>query len=144
MLNKRRYQRVLSGSFFYRVSVAIQFTSQVLPPSSENACSKWADVGVISEMTNRTRMAIERLLIVELALRAPRAQGEVRPTENGSLRKARGLRRRGDGRPLEALSLSLCRPLVPLVPEAPRRHGWQGRPPHITLTPGHPHPMPCT
>jgi hypothetical protein len=30
------------------------------------------------------------------ALRAPRAQGEVRLTENGSLRKARGWRRRRD------------------------------------------------
>jgi hypothetical protein len=36
------------------------------------------------------------------ALRAPRAQGGVRPTGNGSLRKARGWRRRRDGRPLEA------------------------------------------
>jgi hypothetical protein len=35
-------------------------------------------------------------------LRAPRAQGEVRPTENGSLRKARRRRRPRDGRPLEA------------------------------------------
>ncbi|SRR5216683_8416145 len=30
---------------------------QVLPPSSENACSKWHESGVTSEMTNRTRMA---------------------------------------------------------------------------------------
>src|SRR5215813_2405455 len=42
---------------FTRVSVAIQFTSHVLPPSSENACSKWQEFGVISEMTNRTRIA---------------------------------------------------------------------------------------
>src|SRR5258708_38144125 len=37
-----------------------------------------------------------------VSLRAPRAQGEVRPTENGSLRKTRGWRRPRDGRPLEA------------------------------------------
>jgi hypothetical protein len=37
-----------------------------------------------------------------IALRAPRAQGEVRPIENGSLRKARGWRRRSDERSLEA------------------------------------------
>jgi SAM-dependent methyltransferase len=36
------------------------------------------------------------------ALRAPRAQGEVHPTEDGSLRKARGSRRPRDGMPLEA------------------------------------------
>src|SRR5260370_24884234 len=36
------------------------------------------------------------------ALRASRAQGEVRLTENGSLRKACGWGRRPDGRPLEA------------------------------------------
>src|SRR5712692_2694279 len=40
-----------------------------------------------------------------VTLRAPRAQGEVRPTENGSLRKARGWRRPRDGRPLEASSV---------------------------------------
>ena len=49
--------RALSGPSFSRVSVAIQFVSQVLPPSSENACSKWQESGVTSEMTNRTRMA---------------------------------------------------------------------------------------
>jgi hypothetical protein len=32
-------QRDLSKSRFTRVSVATQFTSQVVPPSSENACS---------------------------------------------------------------------------------------------------------
>src|SRR5258708_18437702 len=42
------------------------------------------------------------LALANALLRAPRAQGEVRPTENGSLRKARGWRRRRDGRPLEA------------------------------------------
>src|SRR5215813_12471990 len=50
-------QRALSGSFFTRVSVAIQLTSQVLPPSSENACSKRHEFGVMSEITNRTKMA---------------------------------------------------------------------------------------
>jgi hypothetical protein len=42
---------------FHRVSVAIQFTSQVLPPSSENACSNRHEFGVMSEITNRTKMA---------------------------------------------------------------------------------------
>src|SRR5262245_33945664 len=57
-----RRQSSKFGSFgqvhsFTRVSVAIQFTSQVLPPSSENACSNLAELGVMSDITNRTRMA---------------------------------------------------------------------------------------
>src|SRR4029077_10796369 len=40
-----------------RVSTAIQLTSQVLPPSSEKDCSKWQEIGVMSEITNRTKMA---------------------------------------------------------------------------------------
>jgi len=47
-------QCALSDSAFTRVSVAIQLTSQVLPPSSENACSKRHEFGVMSEITNRT------------------------------------------------------------------------------------------
>src|SRR6266851_7112353 len=43
--------------FFTRVSVAIQLISHVFPPSLENACSKRHESGVMSEMTNRTRMA---------------------------------------------------------------------------------------
>ena len=39
------------------VSVAIQLISQVLPPSSEKACSKWQELGVISEITNLTSIA---------------------------------------------------------------------------------------
>jgi hypothetical protein len=39
------------------VSVAIQLTSQVFPPSAEKACSKWHEVAVMSEMTKRTKMA---------------------------------------------------------------------------------------
>ena len=39
-----------------RVSVAIQFTSQVLPPSSENACSKRQEFAVMSDQTLRTRI----------------------------------------------------------------------------------------
>ncbi len=42
---------------FTRSSIAIQFTSHVLPPSSENDCSKRHESGLISEMTKRTRMA---------------------------------------------------------------------------------------
>src|SRR6266702_3899668 len=38
-----------------RVSTAIQFTSQILPPSSENDCSNRQEFEVMSEMTNRTR-----------------------------------------------------------------------------------------
>src|ERR1700682_976860 len=53
-----RVQFTLSVLPFTRVSVAIQFTSQVLPPSSEKACSKWHEFGVMSEMTNRTKMAL--------------------------------------------------------------------------------------
>src|SRR6266498_2593607 len=48
-------QCALSASSFARVSMAIQFTSQVLPPSSENACSKRHEPGVMSDITNRTR-----------------------------------------------------------------------------------------
>lgn len=40
-----------------RVSVAIQLTSQVFPPSAENDCSKRQEVRVTSEMTKRTRIA---------------------------------------------------------------------------------------
>jgi hypothetical protein len=44
--------------FFYsftRVSIAIQFTSQVLPPSVENDCSNLQDSVLMSEMMKRTR-----------------------------------------------------------------------------------------
>jgi len=47
----------LRVSSFTLVSTAIQFTSQVFPPSSENACSKRHESGVISDMMNRTRTA---------------------------------------------------------------------------------------
>ena len=40
------------------MSIAIQFASQVLPPSSENACSKRHELAVISDMTNRTKMVL--------------------------------------------------------------------------------------
>ena len=53
-----------------RVSVATQLVSQVLPSSSENACSKRIDVGVTSEMTKRTR--IRRPLNVSLLKNSPR------------------------------------------------------------------------
>src|SRR5580693_9793606 len=49
-------QCTLSDSSFTRVSVATQFISQLLPPSSENACSKRHELGVMSETTNRTRI----------------------------------------------------------------------------------------
>jgi hypothetical protein len=44
-------------AFTQRVNVAFQFTSQVLAPSAENACSNLNEVGVISEKMNRTKIA---------------------------------------------------------------------------------------
>ena len=41
---------------FTRVSTAIQFVSQVLPPSSENACSKRQEFAVMSIHTLRTKI----------------------------------------------------------------------------------------
>jgi hypothetical protein len=52
------------------VSIAIQFTSHVLPPSFENDCSKRHDVGVMSDITNRTR--IDRPLNVSWLKNSPR------------------------------------------------------------------------
>ena len=57
-------------SSFTRVSVAIQFTSQVLPPSSENACSNRQEFGEMFDMTNRTKMA--RPLNVSWSKNSPR------------------------------------------------------------------------
>src|SRR5229473_1518425 len=51
-------QRVLPDSSFTRVWSVIQFTSQVLPPSSENDCSKWGEFVVVSAQINRTRIAL--------------------------------------------------------------------------------------
>src|SRR5258707_13909964 len=42
----------------YLVSSQIQFTSHVLPPSSENDCSIRADLGDRSSQTYRTRMVL--------------------------------------------------------------------------------------
>ena len=41
-----------------RVYLLTQLVSQVLPPSSENACSDCAVSGVIPQMENRTRMVL--------------------------------------------------------------------------------------
>lgn len=41
-------------SSLIRVYLLIQFTSQVFPPSSENACSDWAVSEVIPQIENRT------------------------------------------------------------------------------------------
>src|SRR5689334_17205408 len=46
------------GNQSVRVSVAIQFTSQVAPPSAENACSNRADLVETCVMTNRTRIGL--------------------------------------------------------------------------------------
>src|SRR6266849_6159744 len=54
-----------------RVSTAIQFTSQVLPPSAENDCSNRQEFDVMSEMTNRTR--IVRPLRVSWLKNSPRS-----------------------------------------------------------------------
>src|SRR5437667_11739461 len=45
----------LARHFLTRVSIAIQFTSHVLPPSVENDCSNLQDSGLMSEMMKRTR-----------------------------------------------------------------------------------------
>src|SRR5215467_10892763 len=50
-------QWILSDPSFIRVSIATQFNSQVFPPSSENDCSKRHEVGVMSEIMNRTKIA---------------------------------------------------------------------------------------
>lgn len=50
-----RIEHGLVGHSLVRVSMAIQFTSQVLPPSSENACSKRPELGVMLDQTLRTR-----------------------------------------------------------------------------------------
>lgn len=42
---------------FSRVSTATQLSSQVLPPSSEKACSKRMESAVIGVMMNRTTVA---------------------------------------------------------------------------------------
>src|SRR5438552_13250898 len=47
-------QGALSDSTFACVKVITQFVSQVLPPSSENACSKRHESGVMSEKPFRT------------------------------------------------------------------------------------------
>ena len=59
-------QLLLSVPSFNRVSVAIQFTSHVLPPSSENACSKWQELGVMSSRDHSKPFG--RLLAVSLCL----------------------------------------------------------------------------
>ena len=43
--------RLARAGHSIRVWSLIQFTSQVFPPSSENACSKCAEVRVISDQT---------------------------------------------------------------------------------------------
>jgi len=58
------------GALPTRVSIATQLTSQVLPSSSEKACSKRHDVAVMSEMTKRSRMG--RPLNVSLSKNVPR------------------------------------------------------------------------
>src|SRR5438094_3684455 len=41
-----------------RETVATQFGSQILPPSSEKDCSKWYEFAVMSEKICRTRIAL--------------------------------------------------------------------------------------
>jgi len=36
----------------------IQFASHVRPPSAENSCSQWADVGVICDQIKWTRIGV--------------------------------------------------------------------------------------
>ena len=42
----------------YRVKVMIQFVSQVLPASSENACSNWLELAVMAEKPLRVMMTL--------------------------------------------------------------------------------------
>jgi hypothetical protein len=44
-----RHSFPLAGASRPRVWSVIQFTSQVLPPSSEKGCSKWAEFGVMPD-----------------------------------------------------------------------------------------------
>jgi hypothetical protein len=48
--------RGLSGESLIRAWFVIQFTSQVLPPSSEYDCSKWAEFAVMSDQTYRIKI----------------------------------------------------------------------------------------
>src|SRR5262252_6583757 len=52
--NRRTRKRVQCASSFTRVWFVIQFTSHVLPPSSEYACSKWGVPVVMFVQRNRT------------------------------------------------------------------------------------------
>src|ERR1700676_1115947 len=63
-------QCALSDSSSTRVWSVIQFTSQVLPPSSENDCSKWGEFVVMSVQTNRINTLLS--LIVSCAKNSPR------------------------------------------------------------------------
>src|ERR1700677_1759168 len=69
--------KFLSDSSFTRVSVAIQLTSQLLPPSSENACSNRHESGVMSDQTFRTRMV--------LPLNSSRSKNSPRPFLNSPI-----------------------------------------------------------
>jgi len=53
---RTRSHRGLSGESLIRVWSVIQFTSQVLPPSSEYDCSKWAEFAVMSDQTYRIKI----------------------------------------------------------------------------------------
>ena len=61
-------QGALSCPSFTRVWSVIQFTSQVLPPSSENDCSKWGEfvVRLVLDKSNQDGLAIDRVLGEEL------------------------------------------------------------------------------
>src|SRR5258708_8910715 len=43
---------------WYLVSSQIQLVSQVFPPSAENACSQWHEVGVMSDQINRLKICL--------------------------------------------------------------------------------------
>jgi hypothetical protein len=60
-LQKSGDQTSLQG--FSRVNVAIMFGSQVLPPSSENACSKRCECGVTADQTIRTAIDTDVLIV---------------------------------------------------------------------------------
>jgi hypothetical protein len=52
---------------FTRVSIAIQFTSHVLPPFVENDCSNSQDSGLMSEMMKRTRTGRDQKVRIKKA-----------------------------------------------------------------------------
>ena len=58
LLGDAESQCDLPDSSLTRTWSVIQFTSQVLPPSSEKDCSKWGESVSVFDQMNRTRMLL--------------------------------------------------------------------------------------